>query len=106
VPGSATEFTDQQAWNRARNQQRNWETLQQLLSLPTQIISATVPVRTLQQWQFEFEVETPEVYGPGLVLLQADCDGVPMLTGLDELAVNNRVLIAQGPDQNLWFKPI
>ena len=98
------EITTERDWNRSRNQQRNWETLQQLLSLRTQVFSATVPTRQGHTWQFEFEVESQDVYGEDLSLLQADCEGVPMLTGLDETASSTKVLVTQGQLQNLWFQ--
>jgi hypothetical protein len=94
----------EQDWHRSRNQQRNWETLQQLLSLRTQVFSATQPAHTGHEWQFEFEVESLDVYGENLSLLQTDCEGVPMLTGLDETEPGAKVLVTQGPGQNLWFR--
>ena len=97
------EITTERDWNRSRNQQRNGETLQQLLSLRTQVFSATVPEHADTGWQFEFEVETPGVYGQDLELLRSDCEGVPMLTGLDETASSTKVLVTQGQLQNLWF---
>jgi hypothetical protein len=45
-------------WNRSRNQQRNWETLTQLISLRTQVTELTDPVRADQSWEFEFATET------------------------------------------------
>ena len=97
------DITDERDWNRSRNQQRNWETLQQLLSLRTQVFSATVPEHVDTGWQFEFEVETPGVYGQDLELLRSDCEGVPMLTGLGETVSSTKVLVTQGAGQNLWF---
>ena len=89
--------------NYARNQQRNWETVNQLIALRTQPDNVT-PLPNLDGvWQFEFEVETPGVYGEDLELLQADCEGVPMLTGLGETASSTKVLVTQGQLQNLWF---
>ena len=97
------EITTERDWNRSRNQQRNWETLQQLLSLRTQVFSATVPTRRGHTWQFEFEVESQDVYGQDLELLRSDCEGVPMLTGLGETVSSTKVLETQGAGQNLWF---
>jgi hypothetical protein len=97
-------IANEQDWHKSRNQQRNWETLQQLLSLRTQVFSATQPMVIHNCWQFEFEVESADVYGQDLSLLQEDCEGVPMLTGLTETELGARVLVTQGPGQNLWFR--
>ena len=40
-------------WNRARNQQRNWETLQQMISLRAQPYILQVPQVIDNQWVFE-----------------------------------------------------
>lgn len=77
------------AWNYARNQQRNWETLTQVISLRTLPANITQPVSTeingIKYWNFEFEIEGNDVNG--LDLLKADCADVPMLTGLTETPV-------------------
>ena len=98
-------------WNRARNQHRNYESLIQLISLRTQPMNVSRPQRVDQGWQFEFEVEAEGVLSGGsvdndLFGLIADCEGVPMVTGLDESAVITATLNAQGTDQNIWFSAI
>ena len=95
-------------WNHARNQQRNWETLNQLISLRTQPIAVANSVHDQGTWQFEFEVEHGEVYGSGLDLadLIRECQGVPMVTGLEEILTQYSILQTTGPDQNIWFQPI
>jgi hypothetical protein len=58
---------DTASWNRSRNQQRNWETLTQILGLRTQLFALTTdPIQdqTGTRWMFEFETETDGVYGP------------------------------------------
>jgi hypothetical protein len=102
---------DQRSWNYARNQQRNWETLTQLISLRTQPISVASLGQKSGIWSFEFEVESGLVYSTlgqendisGLV---NECAGVPMITGLQETLTEETVLITQGADQNIWFEPI
>ena len=95
------------AWNHARNQQRNWETIQQLISLRTQINHTTQPVKREQGWYFEFETDTPDIFGttnnPVAILVQ-DADLVPMLTGLTEQKKVSPTLHTQGASQNIWFK--
>jgi hypothetical protein len=99
---------DVQSWNRSRNQQRNWETITQILGLRTQLFNLTEPIRdqTGTRWMFEFETETDGVYGPEsdpVAVLRADAAGVPMLTQLENATDLDRVLITQGPGQNIWF---
>jgi len=98
-------------WNRARNQHRNWEALLQVISLRTQPMNITRPVKHTDGWHFEFDVEAPGVLGSGydsndLAGLMADCEGVPMVTGLDELTVLTATLHATGTDQNIWFTAV
>jgi hypothetical protein len=98
-------------WNRARNQHRNWESLLQVISLRTQPMNVVRPVRQSDGWYFEFEVEAQGVLSGGfdtddLAGLRADCEGVPMVTGLDEHEVITATLHAQGTDQNIWFTSV
>ena len=101
-------IVDESSWNHARNQQRNWETLTQLISLRTQVFDVTDPVYNNGAWEFEFATDTPDAYGsadtPTAVLL-ADTAGVPMLT-LDNNEIMSTELVVLGPDQNIWFTPI
>ena len=112
-------FTDQAGqqihnettWNRSRNQQRNWETITQILSLRTQVFGLSTPVQdtTGTRWMFEFETESDGIYGsetdPTQVLRQ-DADGVPMLRLLNNDFDIEPYLVTQGPRQNIWFAPI
>lgn len=98
-------------WNRARNQHRNWESLIQILSLRTQPMNVTRPVKQSDGWHFEFEVEAEGVLGSefgsdNLAGLVADCEGVPMVTGLDEAHAVSATLNAHGEDQNIWFTSV
>lgn len=98
-------------WNRARNQQRNWETLQQMISLRAQPNILQLPQEIDNQWVFEFEVETAGVYsGTGevdnLTGLLNECSGIPMIIKLNEKSQLEPSLIISGPKQNLWFKTI
>jgi hypothetical protein len=96
-------ITDTETWHRSRNQQRNWETITQLISLRTQVNALTQPVKNDTGWQFEFEVENENLFTNGtdqLAVLKQDCAGVPMLTGLNESADTGIVLDV---DTNIWF---
>jgi hypothetical protein len=102
VDNAGTKILDIGSWNRSRNQQRNWETITQLISLRTQVDNLQEPVKTQDCWQFEFEVENENLFTNGedrLAVLKTDCQGVPMLTGLDEFN-NDTVLVV---DKNIWF---
>ena len=103
------EVSDEMQWNRARNQQRNWETISQLISLRTQINNSTRPERQDQSWYFEFESDTPDVFGTAenpVELLVSDEDLVPMLVGLDEVGRPGPVIRTQGQEPNTWFEKI
>lgn len=105
------EIQDLLSWNYARNQQRNWETLTQLISLRTQPISVISLGHDSGVWSFEFEVESGLVYSISgqendISGLTNECAGVPMITGLSETLTEETVLITQGADQNIWFEPI
>ena len=102
-------ITNETTWNRARNQQRNWETLTQLISLRTQVIDMTVPERIDGAWEFEFATETPDAYGSAdnpTSVLSSDAAGVPMLINLDNNEIMTTELVVLGPEQNIWFTPI
>lgn len=96
-------------WTRSRNQQRNYETLLQIFGLRTQPMEITKPRCVDQAWSFEFVSENAEVFGKfddpdPLASLKADCEGVPMMTNLRERSDLAPMLIAAGPDQNIWFE--
>ena len=100
-------ISNENTWNHARNQQRNWETITQILSLRTQIFDITFPVSNENLWTFEFEVETPGVFGPTngpTEMLLTDADGVPMLLGLKNKPELEPILITNGNNQNIWFE--
>ena len=52
-------------WNRARNQHRNWESLVQVISLRTQPMNMTRPIKRATGWHFEFLVEAEGVLSSG-----------------------------------------
>jgi hypothetical protein len=98
-------IVDLESWNRARNQQRNWETLTQLIQLRTQIDNTVEPVLYDNTWEFTFTTET-EIFNDGtdpVGVLKADSEGVPMLRELDNDPDIESVLITAGPRQNIWF---
>jgi hypothetical protein len=104
-------ITDQLSWDRSRNQQRNFETLIQILSLRCQLTEITDPILDSSgtNWMFEFETETPGAFGdendPVMVLKQ-DAQGVPMLRELNNVPDIDSVLVTSGSKQNIWFAAI
>jgi hypothetical protein len=103
---SGNPIENEKSWNHARNQQRNWETLTQLIGLRSQIAKLGNPKKSEGIWSFEFEVDTPYVYGsidnPTEMLL-SDCAGVPMLIQLENTRDIAPYLIVDGNNQNIWF---
>ena len=101
-------ITDQESWNRGRNQQRNWETITQILGLRTQLFRLQTPMTdtTNRVWMFEFETETDHIYGDDADptrVLRSDADGVPRLVGLNNRPELTPMLATSGPAQNIWF---
>lgn len=92
----------------ARNQQRNWETLIQLLSLRVQLHDLSSPSMSFAHdpwWSFEFAVEDAGVLAFGTNpygQLEQDCAMVPMLIGLTEQVQITPMLI---PGINIVFEP-
>jgi hypothetical protein len=99
---------DLKSWTWSRNQQRNWETINQLISLRTLPENITVPRlnKHIQQWEFEFDVlniESISLDSDPVGALIRDCHDVPMILGLLESPGTHPVLITQGADINTKF---
>ena len=93
-------ITDEGTWNTARNQQRNWETLTQLISLRTQVNDITDPVYVDNVWSFEFAVDSDTIFlynNDTLGMLKQDCNEVPMLLSSTDAMLNHN---------NIWFELI
>ncbi len=103
---SGRQLQSQQDWNYSRNQQRNWETLLQIIQLRSQVEILDPAVRQHDHWSFVFAVELDNVYGEGLSALYQDAQGVPMLVGLGEQSQPTKALMCSGPQQNIWFETI
>lgn len=102
-------IVDELSWQKARNQQRNWDTINQIISLRTLPENVSSPVHNKTSWSFEFSVnsiEQLETQENHLDLLKQDCENVPLIIGLDEENIKNSVLRTHGEDQNIWFKVI
>ena len=102
-------IVDLVTWNRSRNQQRNLETITQILQLRTQIFEVGIPTESKGYWTFEFMVEFDGIFQleqDTFGILKQDCEGVPMLAGLDEQYTLTPVLTTDGSQQNIWFEQI
>ena len=106
-----------------RNQQRNWETVQQLLSLRAQLLSFDYLEPIVDDvkkysfgvdyngqhkiWQFEFSVEREDVYSVDhdrYGALKEDFKITPIILGLNETAKPLVPLFyASGPEKNIYF---
>jgi hypothetical protein len=108
----ADQLIDSQvAWTSSRNQQRNWETLLQILSLRTQPTVTQTPVFVNGVWQFEFETASDGVYSTSgnmddLGALYQDCGNVPMIVNSHDQKQQTPVLLVSGPNQNIWFTTV
>jgi len=90
---------------KSRNQQRNYETLIQVISLRAQPVYLEDPKRLRKQnlslydfpdkestqdiWRFSFSPEQPDVYKQGsnpLAALEQDSESIPIILGLNETA--------------------
>jgi hypothetical protein len=99
--------------NRARNQQRNFDTLLQLIGLRTQIFSIESPkvcstplFPGKKCWQFSFEIEDNAqwlVDRDEFWVLKQDSDSTPMITGLTEDPDLDPILNATGTSPNIIY---
>lgn len=111
-------FTDQtgrvisaaEQWHHSRNQQRNWDTINQLLSLRSLPHSITPSQRDdtgdVSIWHFEFSIDHDDALAEGdrvFGALEQDCRDVPMITGLDETPGQTQVL---DPGSNIGFQQV
>ncbi len=111
VDQAGQQVLNQADWHRSRNQQRNWETLMQIVGLRTQPQNITKPEHKSKEWLFEFVAESEGVYSSTgnddpLSGLKQDCVGVPMVIGLKEKSNMSPTINVDGEDQNIWFETI
>ena len=108
-----------------RNQQRNWETVQQILSLRTQptiletknftidVINYNFGINYSGKhhiWTFKFGVDYADIYQDGpdkFGLVKYDFKITPVIVGLTEtIKPEVAVFIPKGPWNNIYFKSI
>lgn len=96
-------ITNFDSWNSSRNQQRNWETLLQLIGLYTQPQHISDIRMQNGRWEFEFETEFDDVFRLNedpVGLLKQACRGVPIIN-----YVQQQLTTLLQPDVNIWFYP-
>ena len=96
-------ITNFDSWNSSRNQQRNWETLLQLIGLYTQPQHISDIRMQNGRWEFEFETEFDDVFRLNedpVGLLKQACRGVPIIN-----YVQQQLTALLQPDVNIWFYP-
>lgn len=95
-------------WQFSRNQQINWETMNQLISLRTLPENVEIPVYDKQSdsWSFVFTIPDISTVGtdsePFKYLLR-DCEGVPMISNLTE-SIQDFYLKTDSNTANIWFR--
>ena len=92
------------SWTKSRNQQRNYESILQLISLFTQPLNVTVPKKKNNSWSWTFDSEYEAIFDLDqdcLGLLKKHAAGIPMIIGLDEQNVEQSTL---EPGQNIDFE--
>ena len=101
-------INDLAQWHRSRNQQRNWETLNQIISLRCLPHEIQRPRRENHAWEFSFRVDNLAALSNERVLgaLINDCGNVPMILGLDEQPGLTPFLQGLGAETNVWFEEI
>ena len=107
-----SELSDEE-WSFQRNQQRNYETILQCLSLRCQPLNISpVTIFKLEQgkvWGFTFETDRDSIFfsdNDPVGLLKDDCDGVPMIGGLQETYKDGffiPYLVTRGESANISF---
>jgi hypothetical protein len=96
--------TDQATWLRSRNQQRNWETIMQLISLYTQPVRVSGVRLENLRWQFDFDTDVEDVFrlnNDPVGRLRQICDGVPVINYVEQ-----ELTTLLRPDVNIWFEAI
>ena len=110
-----------ESWMFRRNQQRNWETMLQLIGLRAQPVYLKDPVVLHDQdltsyrfssqfqgnhrvWTFEFASEHDQVFGPDLALLMDDVHNIPVNVGLDETVEVEIPLFDTRVHHNVYFQ--
>ena len=104
-------------WHYQRNQQRNFETLIQCISLRCQPMNISGPYTFSNNegqlyWTFNFESDKQDIFlldGDPVGILKQDCNHVPMIVGLGESERElffTPYLITLGKTPNTYFQQV
>jgi len=96
--------TNQATWLRSRNQQRNWETIMQLISLYTQPLRVSRVRLEDMRWQFDFDTDLEDVFkldDDPVGRLRRACNGVPIINYVEQ-----ELTTLLHPDVNIWFQSL
>ena len=102
-------------WHYKRNQQRNFETIIQCLSLRCQPMNINGPYVFSNNdgqlyWKLKFETDKQDIFlkdNNPVGILELDCNHVPMIVGLDESERElffTPYMITKGSSQNTFFQ--
>ena len=116
-------ITNQTDWNHSRNQQRNWETVLQTISLTAQPLDITPAsgstkvslsehqfgsiFKGLQNcWKFMFYIEQQDVFGlDPIAKIESNFDQIPIIGGLTEsVKFETPLFQTRGDFKNIYFK--
>lgn len=115
---------NEKTWDRSRNQQRNWDTIVQIISMraqPLVLQSSKVEEADLMNfdfgedytgltkiWSFRFGIEAKDAFRKGqnpVAALYDDSNLVPMITELTEkVSMNPACIITSGEKRNTYFQ--
>ena len=104
-------------WHYKRNQQRNFETIIQCLSLRCQPMNINGPYVFSNNegqlyWNFSFETDKQDIFlkdSNPVGILELDCNHVPMVVGLGESVRElffTPYMITTGDNQNTFFRQL
>ena len=108
--------TSPEDWNFKRNQQRNFETILQVISLRCQPLNIQGPYVFTEEksgnlaWHFSFTTDRQDIFlkdNDPVGWLKIDCSGVPMLLGLGETKKDlffSPYLVTSGDLINIFFQ--
>jgi hypothetical protein len=101
-------ISDEDSWERSRNQQRNWDTMIQIISMRAQPLDLRQLPRVGDYWRLLFGTDAKQVFLKAdnpVGLLEEDADMVPMSIGLGEAEpIVPPVIISTNGHKNTFFK--
>jgi len=119
---SHSTYHTEKDWTKARNQQTNFETLVQVISLRANPFDISTPQECNVQldefgyhmfkgkcWFFSFAVESDALFRKGdnpVGLLLEDLNNVPMIAGLNDEVINSPHLVTDQEQNNIYIQMV